>query len=302
MMMVLFGILSSQAYSFTVGGIYYNKSGTNATVTYKSTSYNSYSGSVIIPPTVTLGNTTYTVIGIGSRAFYGCSGLTSVVIPSSITSIGDDAFVGCSRLTSVTIPNSVRTIGYSAFSGCSGLTGTLTIPNSVTSIGYKAFNSCSGLTSASIGNSVTSIGSNAFLDCSGLTSITVSSGNTVYDSREGCNAIIETESNKLLFGCMNTIIPNTLSSIGYDSISVALLGGASPLGAVLAAIIVSIFHQGSNYMSSTVGVSKEIASLITGILLLYASCVTYVRAICDRFLQRETHGDEAKKPEEVKAS
>ena len=103
-------------------------------------------------------------------------------------------------------------------------------------------------------------------------------------------------------GYTNTIIPNTLSAMGYDSISVALLGGASPLGAVLAAVIVSIFHQGSNYMSSTVGVSREIASLITGILLLYASCVTYVRAICDRFLQRETHGDEAKRPEEVKAS
>jgi len=255
-MMVLFGISTSLAYSFTVGGIYYNKSGTNATVTYKSTSYNSYSGSVIIPPTVTLGNTTYTVIGIGSRAFYGCSGLTSVVIPSSITSIGDDAFVGCSRLTSVTIPNSVRTIGYSAFSGCSGLTGTLTIPNSVTSIGYKAFNSCSGLTSASIGNSVTSIGSNAFLDCSGLTSITVSSGNTVYDSREGCNAIIETESNKLLFGCMNTIIPNTVTTLGARAFQNCTGLTSITIPENITAVKDSVFYACTGLTRATIGNSQ----------------------------------------------
>lgn len=101
-------------------------------------------------------------------------------------------------------------------------------------------------------------------------------------------------------GYTNTIIPKTLASMGYDSISVALLGNASPIGAVFAAIIVSLFQQGSNYMSSTVGVSREIASLITGILLLYASCGTYIRMISGRFLQRNDHGDTAKDNEEVK--
>lgn len=101
-------------------------------------------------------------------------------------------------------------------------------------------------------------------------------------------------------GYTNTIIPKTLANMGYDSISVALLGNASPIGAVFAAIIVSLFQQGSNYMSSTVGVSREIASLITGILLLYASCGTYIRMISDRFLQRNDHGDTGNDNEEVK--
>ena len=101
-------------------------------------------------------------------------------------------------------------------------------------------------------------------------------------------------------GYTNTIIPKTLAGMGYDSISVALLGNASPIGAVFAAIIVSIFQQGSNYMSSTVGVAKEIASLVTGILLLYASCGAYIRMVSDRLLQRDDHGDAAKEQEEVR--
>ena len=76
----------------------------------------------------------------------GCSGLTSLTIPSSVTSIGWSAFSGCSGLTSLTIPSSVTSIGYYAFSGCSGLTS-LTIPSSVTSIDDNAFSGCSSLTS-----------------------------------------------------------------------------------------------------------------------------------------------------------
>ena len=77
-------------------------------------------------------------------------------------------------------------------------------------------------------------------------------------------------------GYTNTIIPKTLAGMGYDSISVALLGNSSPVGAILAALIVAVFQQGANYMSSRVGVAKEIASLITGIMLLYASCGIYM--------------------------
>ncbi len=112
------------------------------------------------------------VTSIGYRAFEGCSGLTSLTIPSGVTEIGGCTFYGCSGLTSLTIPSSVTSIGYGAFSGCSGLTS-LTIPSGVTSIGDCAFLSCSGLTSLTIPSSVTSIGSDAFLGCSGLTSIYV---------------------------------------------------------------------------------------------------------------------------------
>ena len=117
--------------------------------------------SVIIPNSVTT---------IGSYAFYGCS-ITSVTIPNSVTAIGSYAFANCS-ITSVTIPNSVTSIGAGTFSGCIGLTS-VTIPNSVTSIGEKAFQSCRGLKDVTIPNSVFSIGDWAFRDCSGLTSVTI---------------------------------------------------------------------------------------------------------------------------------
>ena len=108
---------------------------------------------------------------------------------------------------------SVTSIGSSAFYDCSSLIS-ITIPNSVTSIGDWAFGACSALTSVTIPNSVTSIGIAAFYDCSSLTSMIVESGNSIYDSRENCNAIIETATNTLIAGCQNTIIPNSVRSIG----------------------------------------------------------------------------------------
>ena len=114
---------------------------------------------------------------LGDYAFYGCSGLTSLTIPSGVTSIGDEAFEGCSGLTGLTIPSSVTSICDYAFYGCSGLTS-LTIPSGVTSIGRGAFLKCSGLTSLTIPSSVTEIGESAFQDCSGLTSLTIPSGVT----------------------------------------------------------------------------------------------------------------------------
>ena len=114
---------------------------------------------------------------LGNNVFYGCSGLTSLTIPSSVTSIGDYAFYGCSGLTSLTIPSSVTSIGDLAFAGCSGLTS-LTIPSSVTWIGWGTFKGCSGLTSLTIPSSVTSIGDEAFVGCSGLTSLTIPSSVT----------------------------------------------------------------------------------------------------------------------------
>ena len=110
------------------------------------------------------------VTSIGDHAFYGCSGLTSFTIPSCVTSIGWGTFSGCSGLTSLSIPSSVTSIGESAFEGCSGLTS-LTLPSSVTSIGWGTFFGCSGLTSLTLPSSVTSIGDQAFVNCSGLTSI-----------------------------------------------------------------------------------------------------------------------------------
>ena len=159
---------------------------------------------------VNIGNS---VTSIGDKAFENCSGLTSIVIPNSVTEIGDGAFKSCWGLTRLNIGNSVTYVGDGAFEGCAGLTS-IVIPNSVTYIGDKAFSDCNRLTSIDIPNSVTSIGERAFYNCPGLTSIVVESGNPRYDSRNNCNAIIETASNTLLLGCRNTVIPNTVAAVG----------------------------------------------------------------------------------------
>ena len=190
--------------------------------------YNSGITNIIIPNTVT---------SIGGGAFTGCTSLTSVNIPNSVTSIGGEAFYYCTRLesinipngvttisnftfnqcsslTNITIPNTVTKIGNSAFSGCTSLTGTLTIPNSVINIETFAFSDCRNIIGIVIPDSVISIGDSAFSGCYGLASIIVDSNNSNYDSRNNCNAIIKTDTNTLIIGCKNTIIPNNVTSIG----------------------------------------------------------------------------------------
>ena len=131
------------------------------------------------------------VTNIGSYAFDGCSGLTSVTIGNRVTSINKRAFYHCSGLISIAISNSVTSIGEGAFYGCSGLT-TVTIPNSVTSIGDYAFRNCSDLTSITIPNNVTSIGKGAFRGCSGLTSVTIPNSVTSIGSQAFDEADIPT--------------------------------------------------------------------------------------------------------------
>ena len=241
--------------------LYYNITSSEEPYTVEVTSenieypyYTTYpTGNLEIPESVEYNSITYSVTRIGDKAFYNCSGITTVTIPNSVTSIGNHAFY-CRELTSVIIPNSVISIGENAFSGCGRLTAVyytgdvagwceifflstssnpllyahnlyinnelvidLVIPETVTEIKNYAFYYATSLTSVIIPNSVTSIGSYAFHDCSGLETIVVESGNSIYDSRDNCNAIIETESNILLVGCKNTIIPNTVTSIGSSA-------------------------------------------------------------------------------------
>ena len=140
---------------------------------------------------------------LGYRAFYNCSSLTSIEIPSSVTSIGNNAFDGCSSLTSVDISSSVTSIGEHAFYGCSKLTN-IEIPSSVTSIGQFAFSSCSSLASVKIPSSVTSISGYAFSNCSSLTSVVLPSSVTwiSWHTFENCSNLT------------SIVIPSSVTSIG----------------------------------------------------------------------------------------
>ena len=221
MLLLTLVTLTATAYDFMVDGIAYayNNDGTSVSVTFDD--YSNYSGEIIIPEEVSYNGKTYSVTAVGYYAFSHCSELASITIPNSVTSIGNQAFCNCSALTSASLGNSVTYIGDEAFYNCSGLTS-VTIPGTVTYIGNGAF-AYSGLTSINIPSSVTHISlclfwgdgvDASFMACSNLETITVESGNTKYDSRNNCNAIIETASNTLIAGCKNTIIPSSVRSIG----------------------------------------------------------------------------------------
>ena len=183
---------------------------------------------VIIPKSVkTIGNYAFaecpslssiniptTVTSIGEASFSGCSALTALDIPNSVASIGQAAFAGCTSLESISLPKSVTAIGDYEFYRCSMLKG-INIPQDVTSIGALAFRGCLSLASINIPKAVTKIGGSAFRECPSLKSMTVSRDNPIYDSRQGCNALIETASGTLVAGCQNTVIPTSVTAIGY---------------------------------------------------------------------------------------
>lgn len=168
------------------GDTIYYKITWNSTVEVTS---GGYSGEINIPSSVTYQGTIYSVTNIGYHAFYRQHALTKVTIPNSVVKINTSAFYE-SGLKTVTISNSVVTIDDYAFGQCSQLTSVF-IPSSVTRIGENPF----------VGNTV-------------LDTVIVASGNTIFDSRDNCNAIIETSTNKLVTGCRNTVIPNTVTTIG----------------------------------------------------------------------------------------
>ena len=204
-------------------------------------------GNLVIPDSVIHNGDTLAVTEIHDLAFVNCDGLTSVVIPNTVMWIGGMAFKNCTGLTSITIPPSVTRIGLiptgtiyeGSFQGCTSLAEvnfnadscvymhypfidcdsltTVNIGGNVKAIPETAFHDCAGVTSLFIPDSVVYIGLMAFEGCGGIETIVVDTNNPVYDSRDNCNAIIETATGVLVRGCHNTIIPADVNTIGHTA-------------------------------------------------------------------------------------
>ncbi len=302
---LLFNPLNLQfcySYSFTVNGIYYqylNYSNKTVTVTYQRSTiswdlsdvpsgyvyetvydndngdyyewyWSDYSGDITIPSSVTYNGITYQVKGISEYAFMNCMNVTSVIIPQGIGSIGKRAFWHCG-LSSVTIGGGILPQYSSAFENCSNLSSVVFSNNGVQSIPENAFFNCPKISSLTIGNSVNSIDPRAFPKGS-LASIVVDSNNNTYDSRNGCNAIINKNTNELIIGGKNTVIPNSVTSIGDRAFwrcsglkSIAITNSVTSIGmsafydSGLTSVIVewnspitTIFYNNSNLFSNSI--------------------------------------------------
>ena len=212
--------LTGMAQTFTAGDLNYsvNADGVSVTVTGHALDYEHANGPLVIPESVNYQGTDYAVTNIGNAAFLYYFYLTSLSLPNSLTTIENSAFAYCSGFTGdLIIPNSVVTIEESAFFTCYSFDGDFVLGNSLTTIGDGAFNSCDGLHGVlNIPSSLESIGTMAFRYCN-FSGMTVDQANPVFDSRDNCNAIIVTETNELIIGCVNTVIPNTVTAIGDDA-------------------------------------------------------------------------------------
>lgn len=293
----LSSVLYTWAYDFEVDGIFYNITSSvepyTVEVTYETTSYNSYSGDVIIPESVNDNSITYTVSSIGKFAYRMSSNLTSIFIPSSISSIGDYAFNSCSQLntvsisegvtsigeyafcqstslSSIVIPSTVIEIGNYAFSYCSQLK-TVLISEGVASIGYSTFEFCTSLTSISIPSSVSFVSDNAFAVCTNLLSINVEDANTNYSSENG----ILFNKEKTYLVCYpggkqgEYVIPSTVTDIGNNAFSYCIGLSSVTISSSVNTIGGHVFENCTNLLSIEVDINNSNFSSQDGVLYNY---------------------------------
>ena len=227
-------------YDAYVDGIYYKLSGDEAKVTYEEDYViPCYSGSVVIPSTITYEGQTYRVTAIDQEAFYHCTDLTSVTFGDNVTSIGWRAFSGCTGLTSITIPENVTYTGGEAFYECEGLQA-VTICNG--EIAEEAFSYCFGLTSLTLGDGVTCIGNSAFLSCLNLPSLTIPSNVTR----------IEGSAFSWCRGLTSLEIQEGVTYIGWDAFSMCTNLTSVTIPGSLANIADKIFSYCDNLSSITI--------------------------------------------------
>ena len=219
--------LQAMAYDFAYtyqGKELYYKITSDSTVdvtcySFDQSDNNHVSGEVVIPSSLEYNGITYSVTSIGSFAFAGCSGLTSVTAPNSITIIGQYAFSDCSGLTSVSLRNGITSISHWAFLNCTGLTS-INIPNSVTFIGEYAFFGCSGLVSVNIPDQVTSLRDGTFRNCSGLTAVTIGNGITSIkeDAFSGCTGLMTLNFNAI--NCQDFSADSNMFGISLTTLTI----------------------------------------------------------------------------------
>ena len=218
LLMSVFTVFNSFAQGFFESdGVRYSvRSSSQKTVAVTHLINDYYKGDVIIPSKVSYNGINYSVTAVEREAFYNCNELTSITISDGITVIEDFAFAECIGLNSLSTPGSVKEIRDFAFGHCENLKS-VDFANGIEKIGDYAFSYCKSLTSVIIPPSISYISYDSFLRCSGLTDISVDPGNTYYDSRNNCNAIIETNSNMLILGCKNSAIPLDVVAIGPNA-------------------------------------------------------------------------------------
>ena len=153
------------------------------------------------------------VTAIGEYAFSGCVNMKEITIPSSVKTIENSAFNDCEMLGKINMSEGLITIESEAFSGCGSLKD-IKLPDSVETIGQWAFSSCEDLENIYIPKNLKKTDLSEIFACECIKKISVAEGNKYYDSRNNCNAVIETASDTIILACENTVIPNTVKTIG----------------------------------------------------------------------------------------
>ena len=194
------------------------------------------------------------------------AGCLSTNIPTTVEKLGDSSFFGIfcelEEPVEIAIPEGVTELGVDAFCGCTSL-AKISLPSTLTKVGVSAFYGCPMLNSIVIPASVTTFESYVFMYCSSLKSVVVEEGNPVYDSRNNCNAIIETATNTLVAGCINTVIPTTVEKLGDTSFLGIFNGLEEPVEIAIPEGVTELGVDVFGYCESLAKIS--LPSTITGI-------------------------------------